>query len=152
MGSGKTIVGALVAQRATEIANGEAQRAAARRALTLLLKAFPNCTLGDGSTAALESAVNCFSQAFDGAKHQGTTVDASGHIVWNDKNPNVRKFHDQFNAYAKAQSADEALLRSVESQPASQGRDMRVLAIKDRINGRSTKMDFLIYQARTATP
>jgi|GEM_PF-6510152 len=129
----------------------EKQRAAAQRALAVLLKSFPTCSIGDGSVAALESVAECMSKPWDGGGgHAALAVDGRGTpFFWNAKVPGVKGYHDQYLVYANAQRTDEALLRTLESQTAGPGRDMRIFAVKQRMDGRSQKMNFLKYQATT---
>lgn len=143
---------ALDAQQKTELANAEKQRAAAQRALSVLAKFFPGCAIGT-TTAALEATVDCMHQAWDGGRTHGA-LDAvnskSTPFFWNDANASVKKYHDQFNTYSKAQASDEWLLKTLQSQPAGPDRDMQMVTVKQRMSDRTNKMAFLKFQASEA--
>jgi|GEM_PF-3829951 len=133
----------LDAQRKRQRATAETQRAAAQRTLSVVVKSFPNCSLGDGSISALESAVDCMRRAWDGGgAHAPLTVDGGGTpFFWNDKNPVVKGRHDQYAAYAKAQSADDALLQTLKSQIPRP--DVRIAALKQSMADRENAMNCL---------
>jgi len=143
---------ALDAQQKMEQANAEKQRAAAQRALSVLSKFFPACAIG-ATTEALEATVDCMRQAWDGGGHHDPLGAVNGNgtpFFWNDANAAVKKYHDQFNAYQKAQSADEALQQTLQNQPSGPDRDMRLYTVQQRMSGRTNKMAYLKYQASQA--
>ncbi|MDB5092107.1 MAG: hypothetical protein JWO85_208 [Candidatus Eremiobacteraeota bacterium] len=138
------------AQRAAQ-GRLDAAKARIKAQMDVLSKLFPDCPTGT-SDLQLQAAYNCMSVAWDGAKHRTDAVDASGKMVWNDYNPNVKALHGRYQALEVKLNAVNAKLADLYDQPSSSERNMAITNLKTNRSAVQAQMNALQSQALSTKP
>ncbi len=92
------------------------------------------------------------SVAWDGAKHRTDAVDASGKMVWNDYNPNVKALHSRYQALEVKLNAVNAKLADLYDQASSSERNMAITNLKTSRSTVQAQMNSLQSQALSIKP